>query len=44
VILDTPAWIFYATGTALYLGVPLVTRDARILDQAGALGLEILEM
>jgi PIN domain nuclease of toxin-antitoxin system len=27
-------------GTALHLGVPLVTRDARILDQAEGLGLE----
>ena len=30
-------------GTALHLGVPLVTRDARILDRAESLGLEAVE-
>lgn len=30
-------------GTALHLGVPLVTRDARILDHAKTLGLEAVE-
>jgi len=30
-------------GTALHLGVPLATRDERILENAGSLGLEVLE-
>jgi PIN domain nuclease of toxin-antitoxin system len=31
-------------GTALHLGVPLVTRDARILEHASSLGIEIVEI
>ncbi len=31
-------------GSALHLGLPLATRDARILDHARALGLEIVEI
>jgi len=31
-------------GTALHLGVPLATRDARILERAEKLGLEVVEV
>jgi PIN domain nuclease of toxin-antitoxin system len=31
-------------GTALYLGVPLATRDARILENSKALGLDVVEI
>jgi predicted nucleic acid-binding protein len=31
-------------GTALHLGVPLVTRDARILEVAEGLRLDVLEI
>jgi PIN domain nuclease of toxin-antitoxin system len=31
-------------GTALQIGVPLATRDGRILDNAAALGLDIVEI
>ncbi len=40
-ILDTHAWI---VGTALAIGAPLVTRDARILEKAGVLGLDVVEI
>jgi predicted nucleic acid-binding protein len=30
-------------GTAIYLGVPLVTRDARILERGEGLGADIVE-
>jgi PIN domain nuclease of toxin-antitoxin system len=31
-------------GTALEMGVPLATRDARILENAAAMGLEVVEV
>lgn len=31
-------------GTALHIGVPLATRDARILDNARSLGLDVVEI
>lgn len=31
-------------GTALHAGVPLATRDARVIENAGALGLEVVEV
>lgn len=31
-------------GSALHMGLPLATRDGRIIDHAKALGLEVVEI